>query len=165
MKPSLFTAVALTCVCSMVLPAAAKPAVPTLELLTSFVGADPSSREFKKFLEDYEFSENPKRDNSWGSSFGVLLEVSEGRVNVGMRTPSQFSNVPTYCGTLPKGLKADDPIERIQVKLGKPLSVAHDPRAYYEMEFEGMTVCTLGGVLSEVWLRPTKGKPAAKAGR
>ena len=75
---------------------------------------------------------------------------------MGMRPPSAATNMAVYSGELPKSLKAGDSIDNILKKLGAPLSTAHDPDAYYEMSFAGITVYTMGGKLFEVWLIPSK---------
>lgn len=133
--------------------------IPSLELLSSLVGVSASSQEFKDVLRDYHFHENPKRDTSWGTG-GVFFELRNGRVQVGMRPPSDATNMSVYPGELPRGLKAGDSINNILKKLGAPLSTAYEPDAYYEMNFAGITVYTMGGKLFEVWLIPSEGNTA-----
>ncbi len=48
--------------------------VPVFQRLDAVAGSHSESEEFKRLLRDYQFSANPKRDNSWGSGFGVFLE-------------------------------------------------------------------------------------------
>lgn len=159
MKRSLsITAAVWTCVFGVVHATEKETKIPPLSVLSSLVGVSPSSKEFKDALRDYEFGKNPKRDNSWGSSFGVFFELRNGRIQVGMRPPSDATNMPTYSGELPKGLKAGDSIDNIREKLGSPLGTAHDPAAYYEMRFEGITVYTMRGKLFEVWLNSPETK-------
>jgi hypothetical protein len=157
------TAVVWACVFSEGLADEEKTKTPSLEVLSSIVGASASSKEFRGVLEKYGFRENPKRDNSWGAS-GVFFEVRDGRVQVGIRPPSDATNLPTFPGKLPKNLKAGDSINKIREKLGAPLGTAHDPGAYYEMRFDGITVYTMGGTLFEVWLIPTKINKAERGG-
>jgi|GEM_PF-1724198 len=138
--------------------------IPSLEILSSVVGASKSSTQFKSTLTKYDFSENPKRDNSWGSSFGVFFELRDNRIQVGLRPPSDATNMPTYPGELPKGLEVGDSIEEILKKLGKPKRTEHDPQAYYEMSFEGITVYTMRGTLFEIWLIPAANNKAEQDG-
>ncbi|MCI5129485.1 MAG: hypothetical protein D3915_02930 [Candidatus Electrothrix sp. AU1_5] len=134
--------------------------IPSLELLSSLVGVSASSQEFKDVLKDYHFAENTKRDNerdkSWGTGGVFFVKLRSGRIQVGMRPPSDATNMPVYPGELPKRLKAGDSIDNILKKLGAPLSTAHDPDAYYVMNFAGITVITMGGKLFEVWLLPSE---------
>jgi hypothetical protein len=140
-----------------------KTEIPSLKSLSAIVGAKGDDEQFKKILKNYKFSKNPKRENSWGSSFGVFLGLGNRGIQVGFRPPSESTNMPTYTGTLPRNLKAGDTIEEIEKKLGKPLKTNHDPKAYYEMVFEEVTIYTMRGKLFEVWLIPTKQKMENKS--
>ena len=138
--------------------------IPSLKLLSSLVGLQATSKEFHEVLTAYDFSENPKRDDSWGSSFGVFFELRDKRIQVGMRPPSDATNMPTYPGKLPKGLIAGDSIEEIKRKLGEPQRTAHDPKNYYEMSYDGISIYTMSGTLFEVWLVPKTTNKAQQAG-
>lgn len=140
------------------------PKIPSIELLLSVVGVHATSKEFHEVLAAYDFSENPKRDKSWGSSFGVFFELRDKRVQVGIRPPSDATNMPTYSGKLPRGLIAGDSIAEIKRKLGEPQRTANDPKNYFEMRFDGMTIYTMAGKLFEVWLVPKKTNRAQEAG-
>lgn len=158
MKWSLTIAAAVwMCVFNTALATEEKAKIPSLELLSSLVGVSASSQEFKDVLRNYHFHKNPKRDNSWGTGGVFLVALRNGRVQIGMRPPSAAANTPAvYSGELPKGLKAGDSIDNILTKLGTPLRTTYDPSAYYEMNFAGITVYTMGGKLFEVWLIPSK---------
>lgn len=62
------------------------------------------------------------------------------------------------------GLIAGDSIPEIKRKLGEPLKTANDPKNYYEMRFDGMTIYTMAGKLFEVWLVPKDTNKAQQAG-
>jgi len=133
-----------------------KVAIPKLEELNRIVGIPVDSDEFRKMLTNYGFGENPKRENSWGSAFGVFFEITKDRiVVVGIRPQSTATNMPTYPGELPRKLKAADSIATIESKLGKPQSSSGNPQEQYVMQYEGLNVVTLSGQLFEVWLTPT----------
>ena len=128
--------------------------IPSIELLSSVVGVHATAKELHQVLAAYDFSENPKREESWGSSFGVFFELDDKRIQVGIRPPSDATNMPTYPGKLPRGLIAGDSIPEIKRKLGEPLNTVHDPENYYEMRYDGMTIYTMDGKLYEIWLLP-----------
>ena len=138
--------------------------IPPLRVLENVAGTDADSPRFAEFLKAYSFGENPKRKNSWGSSFGVMIGITADRkVRVGIRPPSEGTNMPVYTGQLPNGLRARDSIAAIRKKLGKPVTTKHDPNDYFEMNFDRMTVFTMNDQLFEVWLtgdqkQPNKGK-------
>ncbi len=121
--------------------------VPPLDVLSSVVGINQSSKQFTDVLAKYSFSESSKRGNSWGSSFGVFLEQSDMGAHVGFR-------LPEYSGELPKSLKKGDSTNNILKKLGTPKKSAGNPEVYCRMIFEGVTVYTMWGTLSEVYLFP-----------
>ena len=129
--------------------------MPSLAELESVVGLGKTSDAFKKVLAAYGFSENPKRKDSWGSSFGVFFEVSNEKVRVGIRPPSDATNMPVYQGALPRRLKSRDTVMRMLEKLGKPKQVTGEPKGYYEMTYAGLTVYAMNGELFEVWLYET----------
>ena len=161
MKRLLIIAAAVwMCVFGAALATEEKAKIPSLKLLSSLVGVSASSQEFKDVLRDYHFHKSSKSDNSWVSCGLFLVELRNGRVQVGMRPPSDATNMPVYSGELPKGLKAGDSIDEIQQKLGAPLSTTYDPGTYYEMNFAGITVYTMQGKLFEVWLIPPKSDKA-----
>jgi hypothetical protein len=138
--------------------------IPSLNLLSTLVGLQATSEEFHEVLTAYDFSENPKRDDSWGSSFGIFLELRDKVIQIGMRPPSDATNMQTYPGKLPKGLIAGDSIEEIKRKLGEPQKTAHDPKNYYEMSYDGITIYTMSGKLYEVWLVPMTNNKVEQAG-
>lgn len=151
-----FTIIALSLLLGISGLCVEKPKVPTLVTLLSVVGASMTSDSFEKILTDYKFSPNRKRKNSWGSGFGVSFEVVKGCIAVVIRPPSGGTNMPTYPGRLPGGLKKGDTIADILRKLGKPKRTALDPAQLYNMTFEGLTVNTIRGQLFEVWLTTTE---------
>lgn len=133
--------------------------IPTLTVLQEIVGEKRDSKALAAFLERYRFNENPKRNNSWGSAFGVFVEIDpDGHAFIGMRPPSAATNMPTYPGKLPRALEKNDTIATIQQKLGKPTKVRHDPEVYFEMIYDTMTIYTMRGRLFEVWLMPKSPK-------
>lgn len=137
--------------------------VPTLNELQAIAGTQASSEAFVKFIEEFDFSENPKRERSWGSSFGVFLEQSKtGVVSVVIRPPSRMTNMPTYKGQLPKKLTAEDTINAIQKNLGKPNRTAGPNSGSYRMYYDEFYVITLRGRLFEIWLTKIhkKAKPS-----
>lgn len=132
--------------------------MPSLETLRTAVGWDKGSTAFAAFLKQHDFSENPKREDSWGSAFGVMIELRDHRwVMIGIRPLSSGTNLPTYGGLLPGGLQSGDSIEAIITKLGEPIKIIRDGNAMIEMVFDGLTVVTLRDELFEIWLtEPTK---------
>lgn len=139
------------------------PTVPTLPQLKKVVGINATGPEFKRMLSDYRFSENPKRKNSWGSSFGVMFEITNEHqknvVIIGIRPPSRATNMPTYSGDLPRKLDSEDSIATIKTKLGDPNLSSGNPQEQYVMQYDEMNVVTLGGRLFEIWLIPPPRKP------
>ena len=135
--------------------------VPTFKQLEAVAGTHANAEGFTELLGDFDFSENPKRERSWGSGFGVFLEQSKtGIVNVGVRPPSRLTNMPTYRGKLPKQLTPEDTVETIQRKLGKPDRTVGPEDGQFVMHYDGFHVITLGGRLFELWL--TEFKPKAE---
>lgn len=132
--------------------------VPPFSRLDAVAGVRANSDEFKQLLDDYKFSKNPKRNNSWGSSFGVFLEPSNNRVvSIGIRPPSSTTNMPTYPGELPKGLKPEDTIESLRRKLGQPNRTQTLDSGTVAMFYDGYHIITIGGKLFEIWLTEVKG--------
>jgi len=135
--------------------------IPTFKQLEAVAGRHSNAEELKALLRDFDFSENPKRERSWGSGFGVFLEQSKtGIVNVGVRPPSRMTNMPTYLGMLPKQLEPEDTVESIERKLGKPDRTAGEGDGQLIMHYDGFHIITLGRQLSEIWL--TEFEPQAE---
>lgn len=137
--------------------------IPRLAELQNVVGVSVGDEEFRRMLKAYRFSENPKRDDSWGSPFGVFFAVTKANtVTVGIRPPSRSTNMPTYPGELPRGLKPEDPVATVESKLGSPKHTGGDPHGHYVMQYDGMNVVTLRERLFEVWLTstPPKAEPS-----
>lgn len=148
------TVFSIACACGMTCADDRRP-IPKLAELKSVVGLTVDDPQFRRMLSAYGFSENPKRNHSWGSSFGVMFErTKEKTVTAGIRPPSPATNTPTYPGELPGMLRPEDPIATIEGKLGTPERVSGDPRGQYVMQYNGMSVVTVGGRLFEVWLVP-----------
>lgn len=133
--------------------------VPAFQRLDTVAGCQAESDEFKRLLRDYQFSPNPKRDNSWGSIFGVFLEQSQkGVVSVVIRPPSSATNMPTYSGTLPKEMKSEDTIETLKRKLGEPKRIDEPEKGNVVLYYDGFHVVTLDGKLFELWLTELNGE-------
>lgn len=131
--------------------------IPPFSRLDAVGGAHAESDDFKGLLQDYQFSPNPKRDNSWGSGFGVFLERSKtGLISIGIRPPSSATNMPTYQGNLPKGLKPEDTIESLKRKLGQPDRIEEPETGYAVMHYNGYRIIALDGKLFEIWLTELK---------
>lgn len=160
MKPIIKTlaAISIAWTCGLTRAEEAGP-IPRLAELQNIVGLTLDDEEFRRILSAYKFSENPKRENSWGSPFGVFFGVTKANaVTVGIRPPSRSTNMPTYSGDLPRKLEPEDSIATIQRKLGDPELTSGDPQGQYVMQYEGMNVVTLRGRLLEIWLTPTPRK-------
>lgn len=143
--------------CTTTIAQEAKPLncrpVPKVADLERAVGAAADDDAFQQMLKEYHFTENPKRDRSWGSSFGVFFEVNkDSKVIVGIRPPSAATNLPTFAGELPQQLKPEISIAEIEGKLGRPKSTSGEPNGQYIMMYEGLHVITLNGRLFEIWL-------------
>lgn len=132
----------------------AKDKAPTLEELHAIVGSQKTSKTFTDFIKAYGFYENHKRENSWGSWHGVFLELGVNGISVGIRPASDEARIAKPTIALPSKLEVGDSIAEIKKKLGKPIKTDYDPKDYYEMCFDGITVYTMGGKLFEVWLIP-----------
>jgi hypothetical protein len=133
-------------------PLNSKP-IPKVADLERVVGAAADDDAFQQILKAYDFTENPKRERSWGSSFGVFFAVNkDNRVIVGIRPPSSATNMPTYAGELPQKLKPEISIAEIENKLGRPKLTSGELKGQYIMMYEGLHVITLNGQLFEIWL-------------
>lgn len=126
--------------------------IPPIEELKKLVGLSPSSTQFQKFLTTYSFSKASKGTNSWVSS-GVFLSAHNDRVQVGIRPPSENTNMSVYRGKLPGGLEAEDSTATIAKKLGAPKSIEGDPHA---MKYGDLTIYTMEDKLFEIWMIPDK---------
>ena len=127
--------------------------IPVIADLERVVGAGADDDVFQQMLKTYHFTENPKRERSWGSSFGVFFEVSkDNKVLVGIRPPTSAANMPTYAGELPHKLKPEVSVAEIGSKLGRPKSTSGELNGQYIMIYEGLHVITLNGRLFEIWL-------------
>lgn len=136
-------------------------AVPAFTQLEAVAGAQVTAKAFKDLLRDFDFSENPKRERSWGSGFGVFLEQAKnGIVSIGIRPPSRMTNMPTYGGNLPKGLLREDSLQTIRRKLGIPIRTVESEDGHVVVYYDGFHVIVLGGRLFEIWL--TEFKPKAE---
>lgn len=71
--------------------------------------------------------------------------------------------MPTYRGTLPWGLKAEDTIETLKMKLGKPDRIDEPSPGYLIMHYKGYNVIAVGGKLFEIWLTDMKEKSEPSA--
>ena len=130
-----------------------KKPIPKVADLERVVGASADDEAFQKILKAYVFSENPKRERSWGSSFGVFFNANnDNKVIVGIRPPSGATNMPTYSGELPHKLKPEISIAEIENTLGRPKSTSGELKGQYIMMYEGLHVITLNGQLFEIWL-------------
>lgn len=133
-------------------PLNSKP-IPKVADLERVAGAPADGDAFQQMLKAYNFTENPKRVRSWGSSFGVFFEVNkDNKVIVGIRPPSGATNMPTFAGELPQQLKPEVSIAEIELKLGRPKSTSGELNGQYIMMYEGLHVITLNGRLFEIWV-------------
>ena len=127
--------------------------VPTFGQLEAVAGTHVKDEKLAELLRDFDFSENPKRERSWGSRFGVFLEQSKmGIVSVVIRPPSERTKIAPFAGKLPKQLAAEDTVKDIKQKLGKPERVVELGDAHQVMHYNGFHIVTLDGRLFEIWL-------------
>ena len=126
--------------------------LPTFDELEQFAGTDVKSKDFQEFVTRFHFRKNHKRERSYGSGFGVFLEISKsGIVAVGVR-PQGATNMPTYSGVLPKGLVAGDSVDTLVKKLGKPIRTTGRQNNYFTMYYDDFSVIATGGSLFEIWI-------------
>jgi hypothetical protein len=140
-------------------PVTAKPIpferIPTLRELEEFVGTKFESADFQEFVDKFGFHKNHKRERSWGSNFGVFIEVSPGSTAIVTIRPLGSKFGANYAGELPYELKAGDSLKTLLKKLGRPSRTTGRKNAFYTMHFKDVKVATSDGKLFEIYLSTT----------
>lgn len=141
----------------------AERVAPDLTELQALVGKKGNHPPLVAFLDNHGFwEEDPGQGKLWSSPLGVLIQLDEDRVCVGLRPPSDANRGTVYGGALPKGLLAGESDATITKKLGEPLAANCVPGIFSELIYDDLVVHTSGGSLVRVWLVPPGGGEKSK---